>query len=82
MELKDTVEMMNSSDYKERFIAEYCQLRIRHEKLKKMLNKLQAGKLNFKPTCPVDLLQRQCQLQRELLDLLEVRAEFENINIE
>jgi hypothetical protein len=26
MELKDTVEMMNSSDYKERFRAEYQQV--------------------------------------------------------
>ena len=25
MELKDTIEMMNSKDYKERFIAEYQQ---------------------------------------------------------
>ena len=26
MELKDTVELMTSDDYKERFIAEYCQI--------------------------------------------------------
>ena len=28
MELKDTVEMMGSSDYKERFRAEYLQLKL------------------------------------------------------
>ena len=28
MELKDTVEMMGSSDYKERFRAEYYQLKM------------------------------------------------------
>lgn len=30
MELKDTVEMMLSADYKERFKAEYYQLKIRY----------------------------------------------------
>ena len=33
MELTDTVKMMNSSDYKERYKAEYFQLKIRYEKL-------------------------------------------------
>lgn len=37
MELKDTVEMMNSSDYKERFKAEYQQVAIRYQKLKDMM---------------------------------------------
>ena len=32
--LKDTVELMNSTDYKERFIAEYKQLAIRYKGLK------------------------------------------------
>lgn len=32
MELKDTVEMMGSVDYKERFKAEYLQAKIRYEK--------------------------------------------------
>jgi hypothetical protein len=34
MELKETVELMNSENYKERFIAEYHQVKIRYEKLK------------------------------------------------
>lgn len=37
--LKDTVELMNSSDYKERFIAEYQQLVIRYKGLRNMLDK-------------------------------------------
>lgn len=32
--LKDTAELMNSEDYKERFIAEYEQLIIRYKGLK------------------------------------------------
>ena len=39
MELKDTVQMMNSADYKERFKAEYFQVVIRFKKLKAMLEK-------------------------------------------
>lgn len=40
MRLKDTVEMMNSTDYKERFKAEYHQVVIRYQKLKAMLEKM------------------------------------------
>ena len=52
MNLKDTIEMMRSEDYKQRFKAEYYQLKIRTEKLKAMLDKWDAGELSFKPTCP------------------------------
>ena len=44
MELKDTATLMVSSDYKERFKAKYYQLKIRLEKLKYMLQKLDNGK--------------------------------------
>lgn len=33
MELKDTIKLMESKDYKERFKAEYYQTKIRWEKL-------------------------------------------------
>jgi hypothetical protein len=39
MELSDTVEMMNSTDYKERFKAEYYQTVCRWVKLKTMLDR-------------------------------------------
>ena len=39
MELRDTVDMMNSEDYKERFKAEYYQTVIRYGKLKNMLDR-------------------------------------------
>lgn len=59
MELKDTIELMQSSDYKERFKAEYQQTKIRHDGLHKMLVKWDAGKLEFTPTCPKALLMEQ-----------------------
>ena len=37
MKLQDTIELMNSSDFKDRFKAEYYQLKIRLDGLKKML---------------------------------------------
>lgn len=43
MELKDTIEMMTSEDYKERFKAEYYQTKIRYEKLKKFNTRIEAA---------------------------------------
>ena len=45
--LKDTVSLMCSDDYKERFKAEYMQVCVRYQKLKAMLDKWDEGKLNF-----------------------------------
>ena len=56
MELKDTIELMQSSDYKDRFRAEYLQVVIRVRKLQAMLDKWEDGSLNFKPTCPKAVL--------------------------
>ena len=71
MELKDTVEMMQSEDSKERFKAEYYQLEIRTEKLKAMLDKWDAGELSFKPTCP-----RKHRLLRELIGRLFIFSQI------
>ena len=38
MELKNTVDLMLSDDYKDRFKAEYYQLSIRFKKLKNMVD--------------------------------------------
>ena len=50
MELKDTVQLMQSDDYKDRFIAEYRQLVIRFKKLRKMVENW--NNLDFLPECP------------------------------
>ena len=81
MELKDTIELMTSADYKKRFRAEYEQTRIRYEKLGEMLYKHRCGKLEFKPTCPIRLLEVQHKAMQEYLDILEVRAEIERIDL-
>lgn len=81
MELKNTIEMMNSADYKERFRAEYHQTKIRYEKLHKMTVKYEAGTLNFTPTCSLELLKKQKSFMGQYLNCLEVRAEIEGIEL-
>lgn len=81
MELKDTIELMNSSDYNDRFKAEYQQVKIRYEKLHKMLVKWDAGTLDFEPTCPQPLLLEQERYMREYIRCLETRAEIEAVDL-
>lgn len=81
MELKDTIEMMNNANYKERFKAEYYQTKIRYEKLHKMVVKYEAGTLDFTPNCPLDLLKNQKAAMGGYLYNLEVRAEIEGIEL-
>jgi hypothetical protein len=82
MELKDTVVMMNSDNYKERFKAEYWQTKIRYEKLHEMIVKYEAGVLEFEPKCPLLLLKEQASYMGQYLYTLEVRAKREGINLE
>jgi len=81
MELKDTIEMMQSADYKERFRAEYLQTKIRYTKLHKMLVRADAGTLDFTPTCSLDLLRRQENAMRNYIYTLEIRAVIEGIQL-
>lgn len=82
MELKDTIEMMTSSDYKERFKAEYYQAKIRAEKLDSMLNKYELGYLDFTPSCPIEVLKQQYHSMIEYLMILTKRAAIEGIILE
>ena len=81
MELKDTIEMMNSPDYKERFKAEYHQTKIRYEKLHRMCIKYEACTLDFTPSCSLELLKQQKAAMGNYLYCLEIRAEIEGINL-
>jgi hypothetical protein len=82
-ELKEKVELMNSEDYKERFIAEYHQVKIRYEKLKNFCNKIEVeemlGKEVTKHDCPLELLREQQKYMGLYLSILEKRALIENI---
>ena len=82
MKLADTVEMMNSSDYKERFKAEYAQLVIRYYGLRNMLEKWDNGTLEFEPTCPRSTYNLQIKAMTDYIAVLEARAVMENIDLE
>ena len=81
MKLKDTVNLMLSDDFKERFKAEYWQTKIRYNKLHKMVINYEAGTLPFKPTCSLEQLKAQKSLMGQYLYLLEVRAIKEGIKL-
>ena len=82
MELKETIDLMNSDNYKERLKAEYLQVKIRYEKLRKMLVKLDAGTLDFTPKCTKALLLEKKRYMGEYIRCLEVRAEVEGVELE
>ena len=86
MELKDTVDLMLSGDYKERFIAEYEQLKYRVNRLDKICAQIEAGEIrmsaaSFKNDTPVWMLRNQLDAMKNYLHILEVRSFIEDVNI-
>ena len=80
MELKDTINLMTSSDYKDRFKAEYWQLKIRHDKLQKMVDNW--DKLNFTPTCAYTTYVCQLMYMEDYMTLLRNRAKQEDVELD
>lgn len=80
-ELRDTIEMMNSEDYKERFKAEYYQVVIRYQKLKSMLDKWDNDQLEFTPTCPRSTYNMQITAMADYIAVLEARAVMEGVKL-
>lgn len=81
MELKDTITLMQSDDYTERFIAEYLQLCIRKEKLEILITKYKRNELSFTPDCSVAMLEVQLAIMIGYMSILENRARIEKINL-
>ena len=82
MELKDTIELMMSEDFKERFIAEYAQLAIRYKGLSRMVNAYANGTLNFTPKCSLEILKQQLKEMKAYMTTLEERAKIEGMDLE
>lgn len=68
------------SDYKTRMADEYRQLVDRSEKLRAILAKQADGTLDFKPTCPIELLRHQLDVMDEYANTLRRRAEIEHVS--
>lgn len=90
MNLIETITLMISDSYKDRFLAEYKQTKIRYEKLKKLNNQIEAYYRARNEGLPIkkpfyngsrELLRQQQQIMGEYLHILEVRAEMEGIEL-
>ena len=81
MQLKDTILMMTSEDFKERFKAEYYQLSLRLYSLTSMLIKWENNMLDFEPKCSKETLENQLIFMQGYLDILRLRAEIEEIDL-
>lgn len=83
--LADTRELMCSGDYRNRFAAEYAQLKIRYEKLKDFCNQIEVAELMGTEApmhdCPLLLLREQQRYMGKYLAILEKRALIENIHL-
>lgn len=78
--LAATAALMISEDYKDRFKAEYIQLKNRYDELKRMINNWDNGTLSFTPTCPKAVYNFQLRAMKDYLDILEIRAKIEEIS--
>lgn len=72
---------MKSNDFKDRFRAEYYQLKILLQKLVDMLDKYKAGTLPFKPKCSIEIFDIQYEYMRSYLATLKERAIIEDIKL-
>ena len=81
MQLKHTVELMNSEDYKERFKAEYYQLSLRLDSLIRMLIKWDNNMLDFESKCSKETLENQVIFMQGYIAILRLRAEIEEIEL-
>jgi hypothetical protein len=82
MELTETVELMESSDYQDRFRAEYYQLETRASKLSNMIADLATGELSFEPKTPDWVFRQQLNAMIDYLNILGARAQIEGISLE
>lgn len=85
MELKETIDGMISTDYRERFKAEYRQTKERYERLKAFCNRIEAAKRTRREEprhdCPIGLLREQQERMGMYLETMEIRAEIEQIDL-
>lgn len=81
LELKDTVELMTSENWQDRFIAEYEQTKIRYEKLHNVFVKREAGKLDFETPIPIESWKAQLSHMGKYLFELEKQAAIHGIKL-
>ena len=68
-------------DYKLRMLNEYKVLKGKYDMLHRILVKYDAGKLDFTPTCQIDLLKKQASIIGQYLYILLTCAVIEGVNL-
>lgn len=71
----------NLPDWQQRFVIEYEELANRAEKLHAILDKYDAGLLDFQPQTPIGVLRAQLSIMSAYMAILEERAEFEDVDL-
>lgn len=81
--LSQTVELMDSNNYKERFIAEYAQIEIRTKRLERVLKSIEDKTCPkcFEPTCDIEILKSQYKTMNAYRATLIFRASIEAIEL-
>lgn len=79
LDIKKTASLMASEDYKNRFAAEFFQLKIRRGKLREMVERYRAKTLDFEPSSPLELLEKQLAAMDDYYDALLKRSRIEEI---
>ena len=79
--LNETVDLMRSGDYKDRFIAEYAQAMIRAQKLELLLIDYRNNTLDFIPSTDIDTLTDQLTYMNRYILILQKRAKTESITL-
>lgn len=72
---------MVTADYKDRFVAEYVQVKNRYNGLMKMVEQWDDGSLPFTPPCPRETYNIQLRAMKDYMDILVVRAKIEGIEL-
>lgn len=79
--LNETIDLMRSDDYRDRFIAEYAQVFIRAQKLELMLINYRNKTLDFIPTTDINTLTDQLTYMNRYILILQKRAKIESIKL-
>lgn len=67
--------------YKERLVKELFELKDRSSKLKRILDKYENDELDFKLSCPIDILYAQYYAMMSYLHVLIQRVDIEEIEL-
>lgn len=81
------LEETDMEPYKARLITEYKELKARHDKLARYINRITAviqydAKVDAPHDCPLDLLELQRNTMHKYLDILEIRAAIEDVDLD